>query len=131
MFLLSNCFLHVSIMSDPLLQMFLHIFVPFTCPPQKNVFGVGGPESLSSFSAPFSNYSFLAHHLVNRDDRQLLARGIGLRLLSRMAVFLYMTFCPFPGGPWITGPGRDGLHQECQGPLIPSQPPGEAKGRLA
>jgi hypothetical protein len=31
---------------------------------------------------PFSNYYFLVHHLVNRDDRHLLARGNGLRLLS-------------------------------------------------
>jgi hypothetical protein len=36
---------------------------------------------------PFSNYSFLVHHLVNQDDRHLLTHGNGLRLLSRMAVF--------------------------------------------
>jgi hypothetical protein len=27
---------------------------------------------------PFSDYSFLVHHLVNRDDRHLLVRGNGL-----------------------------------------------------
>jgi hypothetical protein len=38
-----------------------------------NFLGVSEPECFSSSSAPFSNYSFLVHHLVNREDWHLLA----------------------------------------------------------
>jgi hypothetical protein len=41
-------------------------------------FFLGGGSATPSVSPPqpsFSNYSFLVHHLVNRDDRYLLARG--------------------------------------------------------
>jgi hypothetical protein len=52
-------------------------------------FGGGGstPNTSSASSpsqSPFSNYSFIVHHLVHRDDSHLLLSG--LWLLSRLAV---------------------------------------------
>jgi hypothetical protein len=49
---------------------------------------------------PFSNYSFLVHHLVNRDERHLLSQGNGLWLLSRMAVCTHILLCS-PDHSWI------------------------------
>jgi hypothetical protein len=51
------------------------------------------PESLASCSAPyFQIYSSLVHRLVYQGDRRLIARGNGLRLLSRTYVWQFS--CP-------------------------------------
>jgi hypothetical protein len=46
-------------------------------------------------SPSFLQYSFLVHHLANREDRHLLVHGNGLRLVSRIAGKLMFTFAAY------------------------------------
>jgi hypothetical protein len=51
----------------------------------------------------FSNYSFLVHHSVNRDDRQFLAQAmasafLGYAIKVRFSLYVPLNCTPFKGG---------------------------------
>jgi hypothetical protein len=50
-------------------------------------------ETLLLLVPPFSDYSFLVHYRVNRNDRYLLAHAMASIFIGQLQVYLYINYC--------------------------------------